>query len=234
MNPPPTSNRRGLVAYIAPFALYLGITMLESKGWLGIAHEYEILCTAKGIVVALLLWCFRGEYPAWSSRGLGLAVMAGIVGFVVWIGLDWLQTALPGFQAVIDSVMQGGRAGYDPFADPESRMLRLTFVGVRIAEMAAIVPVMEELFWRGFLARYLLADDFRKAPQGVFTPFSFAVVTLAFASVHPEVLAAIGWGALINLIFRRTANLWACVVMHATTNAVLAAYILATGHWRLW
>jgi len=100
--------------------------------------------------------------------------------------------------------------------------------------MAAIVPVMEEVFWRGFLARYLLADDFRNAPQGVFTPLSFLMVTLAFASVHPEILAAIAWGTMINLLYRRTANLWACVVMHAVTNGLLGGYILATGNWHLW
>ena len=47
-------------------------------------------------------------------------------------------------------------------------------------------------------------------------------------------LAAIAWGAMINLLYQRTANVWACVVMHAVTNMLLGIYILTTGHWQLW
>jgi CAAX prenyl protease-like protein len=208
--------------------------MVESKGWLGIPHEYEAICTLKGISVAGVLWYYRGEYPPFSRKGIVLGFWAGTLGFVVWIGLDWLQSSIPGLQSLVDTVMQGGRAGYDPYANNGPSALQVAFVVVRVLEMVAIVPIMEELFWRGFLARYLLNEDFRSAPQGVFTPFSFTIVTLAFASVHPEVLAAVTWGAMINLLYRRTENLWACIVMHATTNAVLAAYVLATGTWRLW
>ncbi|HTI49696.1 MAG TPA: CPBP family glutamic-type intramembrane protease, partial [Planctomycetaceae bacterium] len=74
----------------------------------------------------------------------------------------------------------------------------------------------------------------RSVPPGVFTRFSFVVVTLAFASVHPELLAALAWGALVNAVYYKTANLWACVVMHAVTNGLLGAYILATANWQLW
>jgi CAAX prenyl protease-like protein len=132
------------------------------------------------------------------------------------------------------TALQVSRVGYDPFSSDGSAVARGTFIAVRLTEMVLIVPVMEELFWRGFLARYLIDDDFENVPQGVFTRYSFVLVTLAFASVHPEILAAITWGAMINLLYQRTANLWACVVMHAITNGLLGAYILATGNWHLW
>jgi len=206
--------------------------MFESKGWLGL--NYETICTLKGLVVAAALWVFRGDYPPFATKGCGLAVVTGAAGCVLWIVLERVQAVIPGVQSFVDTVMQGGRAAYDPFAGDRSNAFRTAFIIVRLVELAAIVPVMEEVFWRGFLARYLLADDFRSAPQGVFTPFSFLFVTLAFTSVHPEVLAAIVWGTLINLLYRRTANLWACVVMHAVTNALLGGYILATGNWHLW
>ncbi len=93
---------------------------------------------------------------------------------------------------------------------------------------------MEEIFWRGFLARYLIKEQFTTVPQGVFTPASFAIVTALFVAVHPELLAATAWGVLINLLYRQTANVWACVVMHGVTNALLGAWILKTGDWRLW
>jgi CAAX prenyl protease-like protein len=208
--------------------------MFESKGWLGLSYEYETICTLKGLVVAIALWIFRREYPPFETKGFLSAIVAGGVGFVIWILFDLIQSTIPGLQGFLEKLMQGGRAGYDPFTSPAPAALRIAFVCVRIIEMAVLVPIMEEVFWRGFLARYLLADDFRNAPQGVFTPFNFFAVTLAFASVHPEFLAAIAWGALINLLYHRTANLWACIVMHAVTNGLLAGYVLMTGEWHLW
>jgi hypothetical protein len=206
--------------------------MFESKGWMGL--NYETICTLKGLVVAAALWVFRREYPPFATKGWGLAIVAGGTGCLLWIVLERVQAAIPGAQSFVDAVTQGGRTAYDPFASDRPAALRTAFIIVRLVELAVIVPVMEEVFWRGFLARYLLSDDFRSAPQGVFTPFSFLVVTLAFASVHPEILAAIAWGTLINLVYHRTKNLWACVVMHAATNAFLGGYILATGNWHLW
>jgi hypothetical protein len=226
------SSRYPIVAYVAPFILFIAFTLIESRGWLG--WGYEAVYTTKTAVVAGSLWAFRRQYPPFSTSGIQMAAVLGAAGFVAWIALDWLQSAIPGLQPLIKAIMQGGRAGYDPFLGDGSAAARAAFVVVRLTGLAMIVPIMEEVFWRGFLARYLIADDFRNVPQGTFTSTSFAIVTTAFASVHPEVLAALAWGAVINWLYRKTANLWACVVMHAVTNGLLGAYILATGNWRLW
>jgi hypothetical protein len=221
-----------MIAHIAPFVLFIGLTMVESRGWLG--ARYEAVYTTKIAIVAAALWVFRRQYPPFSTAGFPLAVVAGGAGFVVWIALDWLQSAIPGLQPLIDSIMTGGRAGFDPYSGDGSAAARASFVMIRLFGLVLIVPIIEEIFWRGFLARYLIADDFRNVAQGRFTPMSFLIVTVAFASVHPEVLAALAWGAMINWLYHKTANLWACVVMHAVTNGLLGAYILATGNWRLW
>jgi hypothetical protein len=221
-----------MIAHIAPFVLFIGLTMVESRGWLGV--RYEAVYTTKIAIVAAALWAFRRHYPPFSTAGFPLAVVAGGAGFVVWIALDWLQSVIPGFQPLIDSIMTGGRAGFDPYSGDRSAAARASFVMIRLFGLVLIVPVLEEVFWRGFLARYLIADDFWNVAQGKFTRMSFLIVTVAFASVHPEVLAALAWGALINWLYRKTANLWACVMMHAVTNGLLGAYILATGNWRLW
>jgi CAAX prenyl protease-like protein len=227
-----TSSRRAIVAYVAPFVLYIVLTMVESKGWLGL--NYETVCTLKGLLVAAALWIFRREYPALATKGCGLAIVAGGAGCIVWIVLERVQAALPAVGPFLDSLMPGARVKYDPFTSPGPAAARMAFVIMRLIEMTAVVPIMEEIFWRGFLARFLLADDFRNVPQGIFTPWSFLIVVLAFAALHPEILAAVAWCTLINLLYRRTANLWACVVMHAVTNGLLGGYILATGSWYLW
>jgi CAAX prenyl protease-like protein len=230
--PSPSDSTRNIIAYVTPFAIFMAGTMLESGGWLGLG--YETLYTLKTALVVATLWHFRQYYPPFSKAGLGLALFAGTIGCALWIVLAKLQAAIPGIQALLDLIQQGGRAGYDPFSGEGVASARVAFVVVRFVGLALVVPVMEEIFWRGFLARYLISDDFRSVPQGQFTRFSFAVVTLAFTAVHPEILAALVWGAMINVLYRKTANLWACVTMHAVTNSLLGAYILATKEWQLW
>ena len=224
-------NHTHLVAYVAPFVLYVVPTMVESSGWLGLS--YELICTAKGILSAAALWWFRRHYPACSIVGFRLAITAGILGCVLWVALEHLQSMLPVMRQ-LTAWLQGNRVGYDPFADGPPSASKTAFIIVRLIELAVIVPLAEELFWRGFLARYLIADDFETVAQGHFTLFSFAVVTVAFASVHPEFLAATVWGLMINVVYRKTRNLWACVAMHAVTNGLLGGYILATKNWHLW
>ena len=221
-----------VVAYVAPFLLYVVPTMFESTGWLGL--KYEEICTLKGILAAVALWAFRQHYPAFSTVGFKLAIAAGVLGCVAWIFLERLQAVLPGMPQLMSLLQMGNRVGFDPFSDGGPSAAKIAFVIVRLVELIVIVPLAEEVFWRGFLARYLIADDFQNVRQGTFTSFSFTVVTIAFASVHPEILAAIAWGMMINALYGKTANLWACVVMHAVTNGLLGGYIQATRSWYLW
>jgi CAAX prenyl protease-like protein len=225
------NGSRAFLPWVVPFLLYVVPTAVEAGGWLGLS--YETIYIAKAVATAAALWAFRRHYPPVSRTGFGLAVVAGVIGCALWVALAKLQAAIPGLQSLVDSLL-GTRAAHDPFAGEGATAGRVAFVIVRLIGLAAIVPVMEEIFWRGFVARYLISDDFRSVPQGVFTRASFTIVTVAFAAVHPEILAALVWGALVNLLYRKTANLWACIVMHAVTNALLGAYILITGNWQLW
>lgn len=105
---------------------------------------------------------------------------------------------------------------------------------MRFFGLALVVPLIEEVFWRGFLLRWLIDEDFEQVPIGAYTFGSFAAVTLLFALVHPEILAAIAWGALANGVLYLTKNLWATIAMHMTTNLLLGLYVLQTREWFLW
>ena len=220
-----------LLAYVLPFGAYLGMTALESQAWTGLS--YQAVYTLKLIVVLGLLWWFRRAYPAPSTRGVAWGVVLGILGIVVWLGLDRLQAAIPGLNSLVEQWL-GKREGFQPFPDATRTPGQWLFLGIRLLGLCAVVPVMEEIFLRGFLARYLINEQFTTVPEGTFTVTSFLVVTAGFVAVHPELLAAAAWGALINLLWLRTKNVWACVAMHATTNALLGAWILTRSDWRLW
>lgn len=231
-NSEPPWWRNPLAAYVGPFALFMVLCTIE--GWEPLSASYPFLYTLK-IILVFALWCsFRKQYPALTTDGFALGVLVGVVGVVVWIGLwqlnleSHLQGILPGWLYSPD------RVGFDPFTAIDSPAAAWAFIAIRLCGLAIVVPLMEEVFWRGFLIRYLVSDDFENVPIGRYTLLSFTVVTLFFTLAHPELLAAVVWCAGINLLLYRTKNLWACIIAHAVTNLLLGVYILATDAWVLW
>jgi uncharacterized protein len=221
--------RRHLIAYILPFAIFMVMTALEGQA--KTKDLYAFIYTAKIAAVCVGLFLGRRNWPSFNKMGLGLGVVGGAIGIVAWIALAKIDvlTILP---ESVRGWIGGSRTGFDPAELKQP--LREGFIAIRFFGLALVVPLMEELFWRGFLIRFLVAEPFQKVPMGTYTPMSFAVVTLLFVAAHPEMLAALVWGAAINLLFYQTKNLWACVAMHMMTNALLGIYILWTSSWGLW
>jgi CAAX prenyl protease-like protein len=229
MSPERDKGWHELAAYVLPFALFIAGTALEGleavKPWYSLAY----LCKISLVLGALLGG--RSYYPSWNTQGLLWGLLAGLIGGVLWIILcTWnveslIVPYLPGW------AQPGPRTGGNPLIDP---WLGGLFVAVRLLGLVIVVPWMEEVFWRGFLNRFLIHENWQTVPLGKFTPMSFAVVTLLFVAVHPEWTAALVWGIGINLVLMWTRNIWACVATHAGSNAVLGFYILTYEQWQLW
>jgi CAAX prenyl protease-like protein len=105
------------------------------------------------------------------------------------------------------------------------------------------VPLLEEIFWRGFLMRHLIRDPFHTVPFGTFTWSSFVWVTLFFGFAHwgdrmwppgQDFWTGIITSILYNLLAIYTRSLGACVVAHAVTNLLLGFYIFKTQQWGFW
>ena len=139
-----------------------------------------------------------------------------------------LTRSLPGW------LQPGAREGFNPFEALDNPILLGLFLVVRISALVLLVPVAEEIFWRGFLLRWVASRHWETEPIGRYTPGSFAVVTVLFALAHPEWIAAAVYSALMNGLLYRTRDLWSCVVAHAVSNLLLVLYILVTGSWSLW
>ena len=81
-----------------------------------------------------------------------------------------------------------------------------------------LVPVVEELFWRSFLMRWLINPDFHLVPVGRVTVPAAVVTSIMFALVHPEWLPAVITGGLWAWLLWRTGSLAACAVSHVVAN----------------
>ena len=106
---------------------------------------------------------------------------------------------------------------------------------VRVVGATVTVPIAEELFFRGFVSRRCIAADVDAVPIGAFSWFSCVTSSLVFGLLHGEAwLAGIVAGFLFYAAVRWRGRLGDAVVAHATTNALLAGYVIATGSWADW
>jgi CAAX prenyl protease-like protein len=231
--PPSVSHTRDDLAYVVPMLVFLAFTWLGGnatvKAYLPAA--YPISYVLKTVVVAGLLVLFRRHYTKvrWDYWWLGAIV--GVVGIFQWVGMQlWLQ------QHVAFFVPPSADAVFDPFRDIASPTARLALLAVRVAGATLLVSVMEELFWRDFLWRQILApNDFKLASVGEWGWAPFLGVSVAFAFVHGNWwLTSVVWALMVGGLLAYTRSLGACIVAHAVTNALLAAYVLRTHDWAFW
>jgi CAAX prenyl protease-like protein len=107
-------------------------------------------------------------------------------------------------------------------------------VQFRLLGLAIVVPVMEELFWRSFLMRWIDNPDFLAVTPAQASARAIIVSSVLFGFEHHLWLAGLIAGLVYGLLYVRTGNLWVPVISHAVTNGVLGVWILATGNWQFW
>jgi hypothetical protein len=216
-------NGRAFVPYVAPFALWMVLLAAQAHVPGGPLWIYP----ARVLVVAAALAYWWRHYEELGLRFSLLGMAVGVVAIVGWIAID---PHVPGLSSLL-----GGTPprAFDP-GSIESPGARLAFLGFRLAGAVLVVPLMEELFWRGFLARWLVGPAFKTVPVGRFTPFSFWATALLFGVEHEQWLAGIVCGVLYNALLWRTRDLSSCVLAHAVSNALLAAWVLSQKAWHLW
>ena len=222
-------TRRKLAAYAVPMAVFLaalalvgGLKKIGGSFWLD-APEYWLYPLQTFICAALLFW-YRREYDFHSPRQPLIALGIGIVVCVLWVS----PQAFFGFPARTE--------GFNPTVFAEQPVAYWSTVALRFLRLVIIVPLVEEIFWRGFLLRYFVDEKFDRVPFGTFSWLSFGVVTIGFMLVHSTAdwPAALLTGALYNWVAYRTRSLGACVLAHAVTNLLLGIWIMSTRQWGFW
>jgi hypothetical protein len=221
--------RRKLLAPILPmlfFVLLLGMgNTLKTPGaalWRA-APEFWIYPLQTLLGAGLLIY-FRREYEFHRLRRPVFATAIALLVFILWIAPQQFFR----FPARV--------VGFNPDIFAAEPALYWTTLAARFLRLVVVVPLIEEVFWRGFLLRYLITEKFETVPFGDFSWLSFAIVTLAFGFSHSiaDWPAAFITGALYNVVAYRTKSLSSCVLAHGLTNLALGLWIVATKQWGFW
>ena len=177
---------------------------------------------ARVIAVAVVLLIFRKSYSELRPRWSWAAVAIGCGVFAVWMFLEpsgaTASTAMPTHSG--------------PQSFPQG------WVGIwlifRVVGSVVMVPLAEELAFRGYLTRRLIGSDFQSVPPGQLTWLSFLVSSVLFGVLHGRWVAGTLAGMAYALAYHRRGELTDAIVAHGVTNALIAAVVLATGAWSLW
>lgn len=212
----------GIVGYALPFAVFVAFLavqgFLPTPQWLRFIVEVALFATVSRNALA------ARPAAVWTSIALGVAV------FLIWIGPDSL---FPGYRNL--PLFRNPIVGHAVSTTTERERHDAAFLFFRVLVSVIAIPILEELFWRGFLMRWLIHRDFRSVPSGAYRASAFWIVALLFASEHGSYWdVGLVTGLIYNWWMVRTRSLWACIIAHAVTNGCLAAFVIGTGQWQYW
>jgi CAAX prenyl protease-like protein len=216
---------------VLPFALYIAFLALTGAVTQGSAvlatfpFDVRLIYPYKVGCVALLLGFFWRRYAEFARPGLQLyealwGVVVGIGVFLLWISLDqgWMSF--------------GHSAGFDPRTSSGATDWSLALP--RLLGAVLVVPVMEELFWRSFVMRWIARPEFLELTPAHVGSRALLVSSVMFGMEHSLWLAGIVAGLVYGWLYIKSKNLWVPVLAHATTNGLLGLWVLQTGQWSFW
>ena len=222
-----SDNLKATLAYVAPFAVFLVLLGIEHGLDLPVQYAYPARC----VIAAVVLLVFSRSVISLRPSAPLLSVLAGVAVFVIWVGPDLLFG--PGYRHfwLFENSLTG-KAGGNIQAGLRDNAL---FLVLRAAGSTLLVPIVEELFWRGWMMRWLINPDFRKVSLGRYAPMAFWLSAVLFASEHGAYWeVGLAAGIVYNWLIIRTKSLADCILAHAVTNGLLAAYVVFGGYWQYW
>jgi CAAX prenyl protease-like protein len=218
-------DRYPSLGYVAPFATVL-LLLSAPKPQSLIYWEWPIQ------VLLVVLVCFL-TWPREASLRPAhwlLSIVIGILTFVLWIAPEVINPTYRHFLLFSNGIV--GHVG----SSLQAEALKSNWVLVwRTLRAATVVPVAEELFWRAWLMRWLVNNDFQKVPLGAYSALAFWITALLFGAEHgPYWDVGLLTGIIYNFWMIRSKSLGDCILVHAVTNLVLSLYVIKYGQWQYW
>lgn len=223
-----------IAARVAPFIIFVLLTFCQNK--FGEAGRYWFYF-AKSLVGAWMIWEMRPFVSELKLNFSWEAVAVGVGVLVLWVGIDSLYPKLSelGVKLGLSKVPATPALPWNPNLQfGEVVPLAWFFIGVRILGASLVVPVLEEVFFRSFLYRYIAKPDFQSVSLGFFAWTPFLLTALIFGLEHEEWLAGILCAFAYQGLVIWKKRLGDAIVAHGITNLLLGLWVVWKGDWKFW
>ncbi len=227
-------NQYKTLSRVLPFAVY--ILFLALSDYLApICHSLNLddkwLYVFRIVVVALLIVYFWREFTELKHNALNVrptmadlfvAIAAGLLVLFFWVA------PFPAW-----ATLGSDHASFNPVAC-ETKQATFFWLFTRILGAALIVPVMEELFWRSFVMRWVDSKNFLSIRPESVSLYAYIASSALFALEHNLWLAGLFAGLVYGALYIKYKNLWVPIFAHAVTNGLLGIWVVQTGNWQYW
>ena len=204
-------------AYLLPFLALVAMGLLTGL----VSANVDLLYGIRIIAAVLVLVALRYDYREFTWRWSWSTIGAGLLAAVVFVAL----APRPDLESV---------SAWNNEWLALSLWARVSWTVVRALGSILVVPIAEELAFRGYALRRLVAPNFENVSPGHFSLPALLLSSAAFGAIHA------GWmgGALAGLLFGlaqlRGNGISHAIVAHVVSNAAVALYVLGFGQWWLW
>ncbi len=220
-----TSQQRVTAGYVAPFIAFLALLAIDHA----LNPPTRFFYPLRFVIVSGLLLTLSRPYLALRPALPLASILAGAAVFAIWVAPDLLF----GYRHFW--LFENSLTGKTAISISGEAQRSLPFLILRVTTSVVLVPLLEELFWRGWMMRWLIDPAFTRVRFGAYKPLAFWLVAVFFASEHgPYWEVGLAAGVVYNWWAVRTKSLADCILAHAVTNGILSAYVLLTGQWQYW
>jgi len=211
-------------ARVAPMFIFLGLTF--GQGIFGADGKYWFY-GLKTLVGIWLLWEMRPLVKEMRWAFSWEAVVVGVVMCVLWVALDPFY---PMNHVIMKPVPGDEWVPFERFG--EGSAIAWSLIAIRTFGMTIIVPPLEEVFYRSFVYRLFIKDDWEKVPLGYFAGASVVACSALFGLMHYQWLPGILFALSMHWLVIRKQRLGDAMTAHAITNFLLAVWVVWKGDWK--
>lgn len=195
-------------ARIVPFIAFMLASIVTAAFFLHPDLGYPV----KAAAIAVALLAFGG--PIRQNLSVTPDPLSIIVGLV--IGMAWIATPGPA---------EPDTASLHAMLEGLAPALLVAWIAIRVVGTVLLVPIVEELFFRG----YLLARLAEQGAKGRW--FGLVLSSAFFAALHGRWLMAGVAGLALGALMLRRGLLGDAILAHGTANLVVAIWALARNDW---
>jgi uncharacterized protein len=215
---------------ILPFATFIALMMVEALlEWVAPnfhdSAKYAFYPIRVFVTLAVLVWLwfaverYRLSFAGLSASSLAIAVLLGAGVIAFWIGVG------PLFRV-------GEPSNGNPI--PQDALYGKVWLISRFLGAVFVVPIIEELFWRSYLARRIDAVDIDSLNPSEISWRAVIATSVVFSLAHREVVAGVVAGIAFCWLYKRRGDLREAVLAHAVANALLFAYVWKFSAFEFW
>ncbi len=209
-------NDSGLaIAILVPFAVFIGLTLFGRIFSSGFDYFYPVKISLTTLALA---YCWK-TYNLKLPDNYQNILFTGVAAAIVWVLLVNIK---PDIDAeIFDSIKQ------------MSTLSATIWIVLRALSFWIIVPIFEELLFRGYLLSRIAGQNIDSNKKVQFSWAALLVTAILFGLIHDAWLAGFATGLMFAWLRFKSTSITSCIFAHGLTNFLVSLWALNTGQWSL-